>query len=233
MIRVRGGVVSKRNFPVDFPEEFYEDLRREQGMKKIVLGFMILYLANAGFVWGGGFSMQASGGVIFPNEGNDNLAFAFGFGLNCSLSQKLWVSFGLGYWKSSVGEKPGKLYEGKLNATPFLVSVHYSMLKERKFVPYVFVGLGYILYDLWLEDIVTIPEITVMQKVENDPVCFGGIGGQAQFWDKILLFVETSYFYSKPEGKTIVSDMNFGVFKEEFSLDMRTIHIRFGVKYQF
>lgn len=202
-------------------------------MKKIVLGIIFLYIASAGFVWGGRFSVQACGGVIFPDEGSIDPAIALGFGLNYSLSQKLWISCGLGYWKSGVGEEPGKLYKGKLYSTPFLVSIHYSMLKKSKFVPYVFVGFGYILYDLWLEDIITIPEITITQKVDNDPAYFGGIGGQAQFWAKISLFVEMSYFYSKPEVKTIVIDLNFDVFREEFSLDMRTINIRFGVKYQF
>lgn len=202
-------------------------------MRKIVLGIIFLYIASAGLVWGERFSVQACGGVILPDEGSIDPAIAFGFGLNYSLSQKLWISCGLGYWESNVGEEPGKLYKGRLTATPFLVSIHYSMLKKRNFVPYVFVGFGYILYDLWLEDIITIPEITVMQKVDNDPAYFGGIGGQAQFWNRISLFVETSYFYSKPEVKTIVIDMNFGVFKEESSLDMNAINIRFGVRYQF
>ncbi len=204
-----------------------------RAIKKIISVIVLLHILGAGFVWGQKFSVQANGGVIFPKEGNIDAAFAFGFGLSYSIFQKIKVSIDLGYQKSDVKEAAEKLYGGRLIATPFLVSIHHEVLKTRKFAPYIFIGYGYILYDFWLGDIITIPEITVVQKVENGPAWFGGLGGQIRVWKRTSVYAETVYLYSKPDGKTIISDMNFGVSREEFSIDMRSIIIRLGIRYHF
>jgi len=220
-------------FKVDFRRDFMKEFIGMRTIKSIISVVVLLHIVGAGFVWGQKFSVRASGGVIFPKEGNVDAAFAFGFGISYSIIQNIWISLDLGYWKNDVTEGTEKLHQGRLIATPFLVSIHYEMLKTKKFAPYLSIGYGYILYDFWLGDIITIPEITVTQNVENGPAWFGGLGGQIRVWERTSVYAETVYLYSKPDGKTIILDMNFGVSREEFSVDMRSIIIRLGIRYHF
>lgn len=202
-------------------------------VKKIVFFLVFFHLIGAALIWGQRMNVHAHGGVASPRQANIKEAFESGFGFSYSLSHKIWISFDFEYWKSRVDENPQELLKGKLTMTPFLVSINHSILNKINFFPYVSLGIGYIFYDFRLGDIITIPEITITQSVANRPAIQVGIGGQRRIWERLALYIETLYLYTKSKGVTTITDLNFGVQTEEFSLDLSTLVIKLGIRYQF
>lgn len=198
-----------------------------------ILIISLLLAGTENLVWAERFSVHANGGFSFPREGNMRSGWESGFGFAYTLNKKVAAFFDFGFWKSEVEEEPGKLLDGKLSVTPFLFSLQYYFFEKRAFIPYIFAGIGYIFYDFKLKDIVTIPEITITQKVENGLGFQAGLGAQVQISDRLSLFGEALYLYRKAEGTTTTFDLNFGTTIEEFSLDTSTSLIRLGIRYLF
>ena len=193
-----------------------------------------LFLAGAeNLAWAQRFIVHANGGFSFPQEGNMKSGLESGFGFAYILNKKVAAFFDFGFWKSEVEEEPGKLLDGKLSVTPFLFSLQYYFYEKRDFNPYIFAGIGYIFYDFKLKDIITIPEITITQKVENGLGFQAGLGAQVKILDRLSIFGEALYLYHKAEGITTISDLNFGTTTEEFSLNTSTSLIRLGIRYIF
>jgi outer membrane protein W len=204
-------------------------------LKRIAFIFFIfLFLAgNYNLVWGERFSVHANGGYSFPREKNMSSGWESGFGFSYAISKKIFASFDFGFWKSGVDGEPGKLLDGKMSANPFLLSLQYYLYEKRNFLPYVFMGVGYVFYDFKLEDIITIPELTITQKIDNGLSLHAGLGAVIQISEKLSFFGEALYFYRKADATTTRSDLNLGTTTEKFSIDTSASIIRLGLKYLF
>lgn len=198
-----------------------------------ILLMALLLLGGRGLVFGERFIVHANGGVSFPKEDNVKSGLESGFGFSFTLDRRMLLSFDFGYWKSDVEEEPGKLHKGKLSVTPFLVSLQVSLFEKKAFNPYIFAGAGYVFYDFKIKDIITIPEVTITQKIENGLSLHAGLGALVQILDRLDLFGEALYLYRKGDGQTTISDMNKGTTYEDFSLDMSAFLFRLGIKYRF
>ena len=202
--------------------------------KAVFILIMSLFLTGAeSLVWAERFGVHANGGISFPQEENIKSGWESGFGFVYVLNKKVSASFDFGFWKSEIEEDPGKLLDGKMSVNPFLFSLQYYFFEKKDFIPYIFAGIGYIFYDFKLKDIVTIPEITITQKVKNGLGFQAGLGVQVQISDRLSLFGEALYLYRKAEGTTTTSDLNFGTTIDEFSLDTSASLIRLGIRYLF
>lgn len=191
---------------------------------------LLLFLAGLSSVWGERFSFQANGGIAFPTEENMKSGVESGFGFAFPLHKKIMVSFNFGFWKSKVKGEAGKLLDGKLSVTPFLASIQYSLFENKVYVPYVFAGAS-LVFSNFREEYLSIPEVTINQKVENGPGVQAGFGGQLHLSKKLALFAEVLYLYREARGITTISDMNLGVSEKEFSLNMSAYLLWLGIKF--
>jgi hypothetical protein len=205
-------------------------------MKKkiIILGtILFFFLSLQGLAQGQRSSFHANVGIAFPKEENIKSGFESGFGFSLPLSKKMSLAFDFGYWKSTVHEKLGKLFNGKLSINPFLFSLHYALAAEKFVVPYIFLGSSLIFTTFKIGKYISIPEITINQKVENGIGVHLGSGANVKLTMNLALFGEISYLYRKAKGKTIITDMNFGVSTKEFSINLGSLQVGLGMKYFF
>lgn len=122
---------------------------------------------------------------------------------------------------------------GKLSMTPFLVSLQFLPFPRKTLTPYIFFGAGMIFASFKLGEYVSIPEISISQKVESGIGLHGGMGGEFQLRKNVLLYAEASYLFRKAAGETTITDMNFGVTRGNFSLNLNSLIFRLGIKYYF
>jgi len=176
-------------------------------------------------------SLHASCGFSSPTSDSIKSGFETGFGFALAVNKKIAVSFNFGFWKSYVNEKPGKLMEGNLTVTPFLVSIQYSFLGNKKFISYLFAGAGLIFSDFKIKNLITIPEVRISQKIDNGPALQVGLGSQLLMSRRLSFFAEALYLYRKAEATTTISDLNFGLSEEKFTLNMSAFLISLGIKY--
>lgn len=178
-------------------------------------------------------SFHAKVGGSFPKEGNIQAGFESGFGFSLSLGRKLSLSFDFVYWKSDVKERGGKLHNGTLSITPFLLSLQYSLTGEGFLSPYIFLGSGFVFSSFEIGGYISIPEIRINQKVKNGPAFYLGTGANMRLTRNLSFFGEISYLSRKAGAETIITDMNFGVSTKEFSIDLSSFLFGLGLKYFF
>ena len=176
-------------------------------------------------------SLHASCGFSSPTSDSIKSGFETGFGFALAVNKKIAVSFNFGFWKSNVNEKPGQLMEGSLTVTPFLATIQYSFLGNKKFIPYLLVGAGYVFSDFKIKNLITIPEVRISQKIDNGPALQAGLGSQLLMLRRLSFFAEALYIYRKAEATTTISDLNFGLSEEKFTLNMSTFFVSLGIKY--
>ncbi|MFQ6108783.1 MAG: outer membrane protein [Candidatus Aminicenantales bacterium] len=202
--------------------------------KEILLTSLFLLLLGGNIkVWAEGFAVHANGGLSLPRENNVKSGLGTGFGFSFSLHKKLSISFDFDFSKSEVVGREGELLDGHVSANPFLATLQYAVLEKNRLTPYLFMGMGYVFYNFRLEDIITIPEVTISQKIENDLAFQAGLGVRLQIGEQWDLFGEAFYLHCKTQGRTTTTDLNFGTKTEEFPLDMSTSAIRLGIRYRF
>lgn len=195
----------------------------------LIIGLFLLGFLNS--ILAQKVSFHVNAGRALPQEENIGAGFETGFGFSLSANEKISLSFDFSYWKSEVSEQHSHLYKGKLTITPFLFSIQYSLFEQETFVPYIFAGTGFIFSSMDIDSMVTIPEISISQKIENG-ICFlCGAGGRIHISDNLDLLAEGVYLYRTSSGETTISDLNLGVTKEQFSVDMSAIVLRVGIKY--
>jgi len=176
-------------------------------------------------------SVHVNGGLSWVFKENIASGFETGFGFSVPLFNKTSLVFNFGYWKSSVNEEADGLYSGTLSMAPFQASLYYHILESKGFVPYVFGGAGMIFTHIDMEDLITIPEISINQKVNNGVSFHGGAGSLLKLNDHLALFGEVCFLYRKAEGTTTITDMNNGTSTEKFPLNLNSLVLRFGIKY--
>ena len=200
-------------------------------IKILTIALSLILLGFQGFAHAQSLSFHVNGGIAFPREDHIESGLETGFGFSLSIDKKISLSLDFSYWKSDVSDEHPELYDGKLSVTPFLVSLQYSFLEEAKVIPYIFVGTGFVFSNFEMGDIITIPEISINQKVENGISFYCGVGGRIKITSNLALLTEIIYLNREATGETTVTDMNFGVTKDEFSISMSSIVLRVGIKY--
>jgi outer membrane protein W len=170
-------------------------------------------------------------GLSTPSEQNLAHGVLSSFGFSVPIEKRIHLSFNFGAWKSQASVKPGGLQDGSLSMSPFFVSLQYFLTSDRTINPFVFIGGGYIFTSFRMEEIFTIPEITLSQKVENSPGGQLGAGIQIKMSKRIFFSVDASYFYSKTSATTTIQDLNFETTTEDFSLILSALIFQLGIKF--
>lgn len=176
-------------------------------------------------------SFEVQGGAGIPIEDSLNTHLASGFGVSIPMEKRLSLSFDLGYWRSTVEEVPDKFHDGYLKAFPLLASLQFFLSRQNRINPYVFLGGGYIFCSFEMEDIITIPEITIDQSVKNGPCLLAGFGIDVPISRSFGVFTEAIYFYRKTKGITTIADLNFGTSTKEFPVTLSAWILQIGIKY--
>jgi len=178
-------------------------------------------------------SFQAKLGFMSPAKDYIHSSLTAGLGIIFPVKDNASISLDLGFWKSSVDTEPHKFYEGKMTLMPVLASLRYSLLHDKTINPYVFIGTGYVLAYFKMEDIITIPEITINQTIENGFCLQAGAGTVIRISESLGMTAEGFYFHRKTAGTTTISDLNFGMSSENFSVRLHAFIFQIGMKYFF
>lgn len=177
-----------------------------------------------------GLTVSIHTGAFLPANDGLNPAFLTGFGLSYPLYKNFSANFDFTLCKNSVEEKPGSLLNGNLTVTHFLFSLDFSFLKGEKWTPYLFGGSGFVFADFEIGSYISIPEVTIRQRVDSGLCFFTGGGLRARLWRNFRLFAEVKYLYRKAPGKTIITDMNFGTKEEPISVNLSGLCIMGGIR---
>ncbi len=199
--------------------------------KGAIILLSILCLSSLGYAQAQKFVLRLHAGLSSPHEENIEASVETGFGLELSLQKNISISFDYGYFKGNVREAPDGLYDGNLAVTPFLITVSYSFFKNQAFSPYIRLGAGIIFANFKIGDIITIPEVTITQKVNNGISAYAGLGGIFDLTENISIFTEAGYLYREATATTIINDLNFGISEESFSLNLNSVFLILGVKF--
>lgn len=178
-------------------------------------------------------NFHANPGVAIPKEKNILSAFESGFGFSLPLTKRIFLSVNFGHWKSRVKEKEGSLMNGELSITPFFLSLQFKLRERSQINPYVFIGANLVVTKFEIGEYITIPEVTLNQKIGNGPGLHFGMGTDFSLTENLALFAEVIYLVRKAEAETTFTDMNFGVTTEQFSISLDSIVFQIGIKYFF
>ena len=199
----------------------------------ILLGLVLIVLAAAPAFpqEGRGLRVQGYIGASSSVEKNFELGFWSSIGFSIPVQSAVFLSFEFGNWNSAVTGRSETLLDGTLYVNPFLISVQYHMMPDKVFSPYLFLGGGYVFSRFNLGDIITIPEITLNQKIDSGPGGKLGAGIEIDLGKRLSIVGEVSYFFSRVKGETTIQDMNFGVSVEEFTFGLSALIVHVGLKY--
>lgn len=174
-------------------------------------------------------SIHAKIGAASPVEEHIHSSLSGAFGLALHFDNKISVSLDLGSWKSLVDEKLHRMFKGKMTLTPLLISFRYFLTLDKRISSYTVIGGGYVFTHFKMDDVITIPEITISQKVTSGLCLHVGLGASLKITKSFGLLAEGVYFSRKSKGVTTISDMNFGSSSEEFSVRLHTILFQVGI----
>ena len=200
-------------------------------LKKSNLIFFLLFLSLIQTSKSQGFSIHAHSGIGMPKGGTIGSGLESGFGFDFHLTDRISISFDFENWRSDVREESGKLMNGKLSFNPFLISARYSFLPGKAYTPYAFLGAGFVFNRFEMDEIITIPEIKINQKLKNGLGFIAGAGFLVKMSNRFALFTDLHFFFRKTTGETIITDMNFGIQSDGFSLDLSTFVWRVGLRF--
>ena len=176
-------------------------------------------------------SLHINSGFCWMLKENIDSGLKTGFGFSVPLLKNTTLTLDFGYWKSSVNEGPGELYNGTLSMAPFNASLYYTLFETKRLAPYVFGGGGFIFSNFEMEDPITIPEVSIDQEVNNGMSFHAGAGSFLRINNHISLYAEACFLYRKGDVTTTITDMNFGESTENFSLNLSCLSLCLGVKY--
>lgn len=176
-------------------------------------------------------SLHINGGFCWMLKKNIDLGLKTGFGFSVPLLKNTALTLDFGYWKSRVQEESGDLFDGTLSMAPFQASLYCTLFETKRLAPYVFGGTGFIFSHFEMEDLITIPEVSVDQEVHDGISFHAGAGSFLRINDNLALYVEACFLYRMGEGITTITDMNLGESKESFSLNLSSLVLSFGIKY--
>jgi len=108
-----------------------------------------------------------------------------------------------------------------------------EFLQNKYVSPYAFAGGAFVFTGFKMGAYASIPEVKIEQRIENGLSFYFGFGARTDLTSKMSLFSEVSYLPRTASAKTIFTDMNRGVSSEDFEVNLRTIHLKFGLRYFF
>ena len=203
--------------------------------KRILLVYFILCFCLLNQISSGqeesGMRIHASMGFSSMSEEAFGFGLWSGFGFSVPFYKNIHLSFNFGSWRSPVSAKPDELQEGDLTVNPFFVLMHYYLASNRTFYPYFFLGGGYVFSSFRMDDIYTIPEISLSQKVGNSLGGQVGAGLQLNVSRRVSFVLDVSYLFSKATATTTIQDLNFGTTTDEFSVRLGAILVQLGIKF--
>jgi len=218
---------------IDNTREFthHEEVKQRTRLLFPLIAALALFSAR---VWAQSshWSFHAQVGRAVPSEKNIRAGFVSSFGVRFPLIPRFSASFDFVYWKSSVEETPGGLYGGNLTVTPFSGSLRLAPFPRSRLSPYAFAGGGIAFTRFEMGAIVTLPEVSIRQKLENGPFLTAGLGATAGVLPSLGVFVEAGYLGRRAGGTTTISDMNFGVRTEKFQVSLDVFFIQVGLEYR-
>jgi len=195
----------------------------------LLLSLLILTFSLAG--QGRQRGIHASVGYAWPRQDNLGSALASSLGLDFQLRRNWRLVLDFSYARFPVNFDPQGLMEGTLVSTPFWIRLQYSFF-PGPISPYLGGGAGYVFNRFQMEGMVTIPEVTISQKVDDDWGFIVGIGVEWRLkGEQATLFGEINYLTCSPPGVTSINDMNFGRREERFSVDLNSWQLRLGIRY--
>jgi hypothetical protein len=178
-------------------------------------------------------SFYAKTGLASPVEEHIHSSLSGAFGLSYSFGNRISISVDLGSWKSLTDEKSQDLFKGKMTLTPFLISLRYSFSLDYQMSPYALIGGGYVFTHFKMDDIITIPEITISQEIMSGLCLHAGLGVSLKVSKSFGLIGEAVYLFRKTQAVTTIADMNFGSSSEEFFVRLHTLLFQVGIVYHF
>jgi len=153
-----------------------------------------------------------------------------GFDLKLKYGWRLCFDFALS--RHHVEDNPQGLREGTLTLTPFWGILQYHFFPRGAFSPYLLGGAGYIFSRFQLQQLITIPEVSFSQKVEDGWAWLGGAGLEIRLnREKLSFFGEAVYMSRQTTGTTIIDDLNLGRREETFDVDLKAWQIHLGLRY--
>jgi opacity protein-like surface antigen len=203
-------------------------------MKKILIPILFLSLilfVSQNFSLAQKTGFHVNPGAAFPQENNIKSGFESGFGMSFPLMKRVVLSLDFSYWKSTVEEEAGKLFNGKLSVTPFFLSFQFNLMEKGRIIPYVFLGPNLVFSTFEIGEYYSIPELTINQEIHNGVGFHVGGGGDILLTDNWALFGSLTYLFRKTNGETRYTDMNLGVRTEEFSVSLNSFILKVGIKY--
>lgn len=133
------------------------------------------------------------------------------FGLNLSfyLSRQLSLEFSGQRFTSEVTVEEDDLNSGTLTAYPLQLSLRFQFTTDKRFVPYILAGVGYVLYnhDLALSDWEEI-RFSGENDIKNNIAFHGAAGLEFFITPSMSLCLEGRYTNSRTEAEWTFRDLN-------------------------
>ncbi len=175
--------------------------------------------------------LHAGFSLVQPVQKNINRGWNSSLGVDFSLTRNLRIAFDFAYGRHQVDYDAAGLFGGTMTLTPFWASVQYFFLPEIKPSPYIFGGAGYIFSSFRIEDLIKLPEVEVSQNLENGWGVHAGLGLEMKVRGQFAFYLEGLYALRQTNCVTTLNDMNLGISKETFSVDLNSWQVRLGIRY--
>jgi opacity protein-like surface antigen len=201
--------------------------------RTLALIFAFVLLGGPAFGQSRKPSFFAQGGGAFHEENNLRPGAETGFGFSYPLGQRFSLSLEYLYWKSESREFKTKLYNGTLTLSPVLLTLQFDFHRNTFFFPYAFIGGGYLFSRFKIGSYVSIPEVTIDQRVDEGPAFYFGLGARIAFSETWSFLSEAAYLLRNACGETIIADMNKGVSKEAIWVNIHVVFFKFGIRFYF
>ncbi|MDP2914879.1 MAG: hypothetical protein Q8O91_05450 [Candidatus Aminicenantes bacterium] len=170
-------------------------------------------------------------GYAFQEAGSLRGGLETGFGFAYPFAQRFWISIEFSRWKAAAKGAPHILQDGTVTVSPIIACLQYEFLANKFFIPYAFAGGALVFASFEIGPYVSIPEVKIKQTIENGPAYDLGVGARIPLSRTVSFFSEVSYLVRKGWGKTIIRDMNLGISQESIVVNLKTVFIKFGLKF--
>jgi hypothetical protein len=210
-----------------------EDEMKRRSAMALSFGLVLIFLHPGSAFNQEGKVIRVQGfiGASSPTEKNIGAGLWSSIGFSIPVVHKLFLSLDFGHWTSEVNGSAAELLDGTVYVNPFIVSAAYFLMPDRAITPYVFIGGGFVFSRFRLGDIITIPEISLSQKIENGLGGKIGLGMELDLTESISLVSEASFLFRIAQANTTVQDMNFGLSVEDFTVNLSAFVLHLGFRY--
>lgn len=200
-------------------------------IKSFLLGFITVFLFTSLQAQRPRAGLHVGFALVQPGQSNINQGWSSSLGVDFSLSKKLRVAFDFAYGTHQVDYDPEGLFGGTMTLTPFWGTAQYFFLPDLKPSPYVFAGIGYIFSSFRLGELNKLPELEISQELKNGWGAHAGLGLEVKVKERFAFYLEGLYALRQTNCVTTLNDMNLGISKETFSVDLNSWQIRLGLRY--